>query len=93
MARTCARLLILSALVIGCSPQSARPPVPPPDKECEAACNRRIIELACPQRVPMDVATCTSRCERAEALRPLVTHASCLATALSCQEQGECAGK
>lgn len=71
-----------------------RPPPPPPDKACAAACQRREeLKAECPARVQVTVEECTSRCNAAEQLRPGISHATCVATSLDCQEMRDCAGE
>lgn len=76
-------LCLLFALSACTDPK--RPPTPPPDQACRAACQRR-EDLKCPVSVTMTVDACTSACEQVERLRPQSTHAACVATALDCPE-------
>jgi len=87
--------VVLSLLLLSCrEPERPRPPSPPPDKACEAACQRREeLKAECPARVSVTVQECTKRCNDAEALRPGITHATCVATSLDCKEMRDCAGE
>lgn len=78
-------LTIVALFILSACAEAKRPPTPPPDQACRAACQRR-EELACEVSVKLSVDACTSQCEAVERLRPQVTHASCVATALDCAE-------
>lgn len=49
--------------------------------------------MECPARVSVTVQECTKRCNDAEAIRPGITHATCVATSLDCKEMRDCAGE
>jgi len=82
------KLLPILFLLLSCVP-AKRPPAPPPDQACRAACLRR-DELKCESRGTMTADECTASCENVEKLRPGSTHASCAATSLDCDEMRRC---
>lgn len=89
MTRTISIILLLASCK---GPERPRPPAPPPDKACAAACQRREeLKAECPTRVNVTIEECTKRCNDVEQLRPGATHATCVARSLDCQEMQDCA--
>lgn len=87
-------IIAIALILASCTPQPKRPPTPEPGNECAAACIRRVeLSAECPTRTGFTSEECTEKCKQAEKLRPGVTHSTCVATSLTCQEMRDCADR